>query len=110
IKTLNTWIALTPCGVDAPSIDMFGRPFDAIVETGTDDAMFHWSVSPEQAERIGTATVERPVFEPGDALLFNQLSLHRTGVDAAMTKDRIAIESWFFAPSTYPDAQVPIVF
>ncbi len=43
-------------------------------------------------------------------LLFNQLSLHRTGVDASMTKDRIAIESWFFAPSTYPDAQVPIVF
>ena len=38
----------------------------------------------------------RPVFAPGDALLFDELLLHRTAA-AARTQDRYAIESWFFA-------------
>ena len=42
-----------------------------------------------------------PVFEPRDALLLDQLTLHRTAVDAGMKKDRHAIETWLFAPSTY---------
>lgn len=110
-RTVNTWVALTPCGAQAPGIDVFGIPFDGIVPTGTDDAIFDWSVSPEQAERIGMRYVERPDFGAGDALLFNQMTLHRTAVDAAtMTGERYAIESWFFAASTYPYEQVPILF
>jgi len=27
-----------------------------------------------------------------------------------MTNERYAIESWFFAPSSYPDGQIPIVY
>ena len=47
---------------------------------------------------------------PGDALLFDHLFLHRTGVAPGMTRERYAIESWFFAPSSYPEGQIPIVF
>ena len=108
--TVNVWTALTPCGTDAPSVDVFARPFDDIVATGTDDARYGWSVSAEQAERAGAEHVVRPVFEAGDALLFNQLTLHRTGVSPEMTRDRYAVEAWFFAPSTYPHEQVPIAF
>ena len=108
-RTLNAWVALTPCGVDAPSIDVVPQAFEGTVETGTDDALFAWSVSSAEVRSVGRAPV-RPVFEPGDALLFDQLTLHRTGVDPTMTHDRYAIESWFFAPSTYPVEQVPILF
>ena len=52
----------------------------------------------------------RPVFEPGDALLFDNMLLHRTAADATMTQARYAIESWFFAPSRYPNDQLPLVF
>jgi hypothetical protein len=39
------------------------------------------------------------------------MTLHRTAVDpATMTGERYAIESWFFAASTYPYEQVPILF
>jgi hypothetical protein len=110
IRTVNVWTALTHCGVDAPSVEVFARPFDALVETGTDNAVFQWSVSAEQAQRIGTGDVVLPVFAPGDAMLFNQLTLHRTGILPTMTEDRIALESWFFAPSAYPLEQVPIAF
>jgi Phytanoyl-CoA dioxygenase (PhyH) len=109
-RTVNVWTALTPCGVDAPSVDVFARPFADIVATGTDGARYDWSVSAEEAERAGTSDVVRPVFAAGDALLFNQLTLHRTGVSPEMTRDRYALESWFFAPSTYPHEQVPIAF
>ena len=108
IRTVNVWTALTPCGRDAPSIDVFARPFREIVATGTDDALFSWSVSELAAQRLERDDVVRPVFQPGDALLFNQLTLHRTGIASTMSHDRYALESWFFAPSTYPYEQVPI--
>jgi hypothetical protein len=31
-------------------------------------------------------------------------------VSPGMTVERHAIETWFFAPSRYPDPQVPIAF
>lgn len=109
-RTVNVWTALTPCGVDAPSVDLFARPFEEIVPTGTEDAAHTWSVSRTQAERLETDDVVRPEFAAGDSVMFNQLTLHRTGVSPSMTDERYALESWFFAPSTYPMEQVPIVF
>lgn len=110
IKTVNAWIALTACGERAPSIDVFCRTFDHVVEPGTEDAEWNWSVGDQVAARIGLELVHRPVCEPGDAVLFDHLTLHRTGVDPEMTEERVAIESWFFAPSTYPGQQIPILF
>ena len=34
---------------------------------------------------------------------------HRTGNGPEYTEDRYALESWFFAPSTFPGSYVPIV-
>lgn len=108
-RTVNTWIALTPCGVDAPGIEMVVNAFDDIVATGTDGAPFPWAVGDAEVQRLGLV-VERPVFNAGDALFFNQMSLHRTGIEPTMTEERLAIESWFFAPSTCPSEQIPILF
>ena len=54
--------------------------------------------------------VIRPHFAPGDALLFDELFLHRTATDDTMTRERYAIETWFFAPSVYPGDQIPFVW
>ena len=43
--------------------------------------------------------IVRPIFEPGDVLMFDELCLHSTALDPAMTKTRYAVESWFFGPS-----------
>ena len=32
------------------------------------------------------------------------------GVTPGMTHERWAIESWFFAPSSYPDGQFPLAY
>ena len=111
VRALNVWVALSDCGVDAPGMDLLPRRFDQVVETGTGGALFDWSVGPETVARLSTdAPVVRPHFRAGDTLLFDDLFLHRTAVDPAMTRSRYAIESWFFAPSSYPSGQVPIVW
>lgn len=108
-RALNIWTALTPCGIDAAGLDVFARNFDHLVPTGGDE-IYDWSVSNETASSYGLDKIERPSFDTGDALIFDHMTLHRTGVDPSMTKTRYAIEMWFFAPSTYPYEQIPILF
>ena len=111
VRTVNVWLALSDCGEDAPGLDIVAEHLPGVVETGTYGAKFNWSVGHglvEKMERQGTPVVS-PVFRPGDALLFNQLMLHRTGVREGMTKTRWAIESWFFTPSTFPHEQGPLM-
>lgn len=111
IRTVNVWLALTDCGIDAPSLDIVPRRIDEILETGTRGAWFDWSVGQEIVDEVSAdAPVVRPMFAAGDALLFDERNLHRTGLSPTMTHERYAIESWFFAPSCYPADQVPIVY
>jgi hypothetical protein len=111
IRTVNVWLSLSHCGRDAPGLDIVPRRLDHIVETGTEGASFPWSVGPAVVERAaGDASVVRPIFEPGDVLLFDELFLHATAIEPEMTRERYAIETWFFAASTYPGKQIPFVF
>jgi hypothetical protein len=109
IRTLNVWVALTRCGRDAPGLDVVPTRLDSVVETGTDGAKFTWAVGPGAVERAADVAPIRPEFEAGDVMFFDELLLHRTAVDARMTQPRYAIETWFFAPSAYPEQYVPLV-
>jgi hypothetical protein len=114
IRTVNVWLSLSRCGRDAPGLDIVPRRLDGIVETGTEGAHFKWSVAPDVVdEATSDVAVVRPIFEPGDVMLFDELFLHRTALGPGMTRERCASESWFFAPSTYPggaQAGFPLVF
>jgi hypothetical protein len=109
IRTVNVWLTLTHCGDDAPGLDVVAKRLPGVLETGTEGAKFDWSVGPGVVERVADGKIERPIFEAGDALLFDDFNLHSTAVTPEMTHARYAIETWFFAPSTYPDGQVPLV-
>ena len=110
IRTVNVWIALTDCGVDAPSMDMVPRRLPNIVPTGTEGALMSWTVSQVVVEDAagGTPPV-RLQFREGDAIIFDEMNLHRTSSSADFLRDRFAIEAWFFAPSCYPLEQLPIM-
>lgn len=110
IGAFNIWLALNECGRDAPGLDIVPRRLEHVIPKD-ERAQFDWSVSEEGVlEAADGFPIVRPAFEPGDALLFDHLLLHRTGADASMTRDRYAIESWFFAPSAYPSGQLPILY
>jgi hypothetical protein len=91
IRTLNVWLALSPAGRDSPGLDVLPRRLDSIVEPGTQGAIFPWAVTPDMVERAAEGTpVCRPIFEPGDVLLFDELFLHRTACEPEMTRERYA--------------------
>lgn len=110
VRTVNVWLALTDCGVTAPGLDVVPKRLD-LVETGTAGAIFDWSVGRPVVDRVaGPAGIARPAFRAGDALLFDERNLHSTACGPEMTESRYAVEAWFFAPSSYPDDQVPLLF
>jgi hypothetical protein len=110
VRSVNLWVALSPCGRDASALDLIPRRIPYIVETGTNGATFDWAVGPGTAEVLAQDTpVVSPEFAAGDALLFDHLFLHRTSLPPNRTKDRWAIESWMFAPSCYPADQGPLM-
>jgi hypothetical protein len=109
IRTVNVWVALSDCGVDAPGLELVPRRLPGLAEAGTRGAWFDWSVGrPVAQEAAGEAGLATPSFRCGDAILFDQLMLHATYATPEMDRRRYAIESWFFAPSSYPADQVAI--
>ena len=113
IRTANLWIALTDCGgdADAPGLEIIAGGDRKIYETGTRGSPFNWTVGQEIVDEIAeTNPVRCPRFNAGDALFFDHFNLHRTGFGVDHTNNRYAIESWFFAGSTAPLKQQPVVF
>src|SRR3954447_6669498 len=109
VRALNVWVALSRCGDVAPGMDVVPRRLDEIVPTGTEGAVFEWSVSQAVAEQAaGEAGIARPIFEPRDLLLFDEMFLHATAAEPEMTGVRYAIECWFFGPSRFPQGYAPL--
>ena len=111
VRSLNVWLSLSRCGDVAPSMDVVPRRLDDYAPAGTEGTVLDYQVAQAVAERMaGEAGIVRPIFDPGDALLFDHLFLHQTGSDPSMPNPRYAVESWFFGPSGFPTEYVPIAF
>lgn len=109
VRALNVWLSLSRCGDEAPGLDIVPRRLDHLSPTGTEGAVFYWAVAQDVAEReAGELGIQRPVFEPGDVLLFDELFLHSTAAEPEMPKTRYAVESWFFGESGFPERYAPL--
>jgi Phytanoyl-CoA dioxygenase (PhyH) len=109
---INVWVSLSDTS-HSPGLDIVGRRFEEIVRTGTHGAGYDWSVGDGLiAELAAESPVVRPLFAPGDALIFDGMLLHRTAQEPpALPGTRYAIETWFFLPSRFPEhQQVPLAF
>ena len=110
VGAFNVWITLTSCGRRRARAGHRAPRFDRVLPSG-DGAIFNWSLSDKAVmEAAGEIAVVRPEFQAGDALLFDHRLVHRTASTSAMVRERYAIESWFFTPSAYPKAQVPLLY
>ena len=111
VRALNVWLSLSHCGDTAPGLDIVPKRIEHIVPPGTEGAAFDWSVSQVAVNEVaGDVEIQRPIFEPGDVMLFDELFLHATGADINMPNTRYAIESWFFGPSKFPEKYSPVAF
>ena len=109
VRSLNLWLSLSRCGDVAPGLDLVPRRLEHLVATQTDEAILEIQVSQQKAEEAaGETPIIRPIFEPGDALFFDELFLHQTASDPAMPNPRYAIENWFFGASAFPVDYAPV--
>jgi hypothetical protein len=109
VRSLNLWLSLSRCGDVAPGLDLVPRRLDQLVVTQTDEAILPIQVSQQKAEEAANGVpIIRPIFEPGDALFFDEMFLHQTASDPAMPNPRFAIENWFFGPSSFPVDYAPV--
>jgi hypothetical protein len=109
IATLDVWIALSDCGRDAAGLDIVPHRVDQLLETGLDEV-----VVPHETVLAAIAPLDveivSPEYHAGDVLIFDHMFLHRTAIAPGMTRERHALETWFFAPSSYPDGQIPLIY
>jgi hypothetical protein len=108
VRVLNLWLSLSRCGDEAPGLDIVPRRLD-LLPAGVEGTNFPIQILESTVEEAaGDDGVVRPIFEPGDALLFDEVFLHKTASDPQMPKPRYALESWFFGRSAFSQEYAPI--
>ncbi len=109
VRSLNMWLSLSRCGDESPGLDLLPTRLDHYLATATEEAALDYTISQRKVDDArGEVPILRPIFEPGDALFFDELFLHQTGSDPSMRKPRYAIENWFFGGSAFPGEYAPI--
>ena len=79
-RALNLWLSLSRCGDEAPGSTSSRAALDEIVVEH--EAMLDVELTRAKArEAAGDLAILRPIFEPGDALFFDEMFLHQTGSD-----------------------------
>jgi hypothetical protein len=110
VRTMNVWVALSPCGGDLPTpgLEVVPKRVPEVLPVGGAFAK-HGIASELVDEAARDAPPIRPEFAAGDALMFDERFLHRTHLSEGMTEPRYALECWFFAPSHPASAYIPFL-
>ncbi len=109
VRSLNMWLSLSRCGDESPGLDLLPKRLEHYLATATEEAALDYTISQRKVDDArGETPIIRPIFEPGDALFFDELFLHQTGSDPSMRKPRYAIENWFFGGSAFAGEYAPL--
>ena len=103
-RTINCWTALSECGVDAPTLEVFPARVNSVLNDG------RYGLDKQSVLNLNVGPPTVLEFGPGDALMFDDLLVHRTAMHPAMTGTRYSIEAWFAAPNGFPMQDGPMVF
>ena len=95
LEMMTCWIPLTPCGVDAPGLELITTPVERLVPPSL-------LADPQLGGMFANENCQQPRMNPGDALLFRGSVLHRTFVTPEMTRDRTSIELRLFPADRLP--------
>lgn len=110
VRTMNVWVALSPCGGERPTpgLELMPRRMEGILPYGN-----NWAPHAAHFEDVEALAEETPTiipeFEPGDALIFDERFLHRTYLREDVSEPRYALECWFFCPSSPAPDYLPLL-
>ncbi|WP_072620739.1 hypothetical protein [Spirulina major] len=92
---VTLWLPLTPCGIDAPSLELYPIP---------QTQLFHYHAlnDADLAAHFAPTPPELVQLEPGDGVLVHWGTLHRSGVRVGMRCDRFSLGLRWFNPTQIP--------
>ena len=108
-RALNMWVALSSCGRQAPGLALVPINPGGMVEDLPPPPVLV-PISDETIKRLGAegAPVQEPAFEKGDVLFFDTVLPHQTQQGSQFTRERYALECWFFSPTTVTEEWLPL--
>ena len=112
VGAVNSFLALDACGVDATGLMVVTKRFGEVVgvepgeraQLGYGNAFNHEDI----LKMFGEESVVTPALEPGDAILIDEMTMHRTGAPPQKPAARSWAITWFFAPSRFPEQRHPL--
>jgi hypothetical protein len=99
--SLDIWTALTECGRRCPSLWLVPRRMERILDASQTTVDASATVEEEMPQVLDGVEAVRPVLQPGDAILLDEMTVHRTGTGWKVPSREVAV-TWFFAPSRLP--------
>jgi hypothetical protein len=110
---INCWAAVTSCGEDNPGLGFIPRRTEYRhgwkEENGIAPLDYGKAIP---VETLGELTDKHPavhpILQPGDAVLFDEMTVHKTAVRSWKKREQIVTISWFFRASAFPDWGTPL--
>lgn len=113
VRAVNVWLSLSECGPGAatPSIDVVPTRIDEILETRTRGARYSpIAIGQDLLDEVAPDHPWiTPRFSPGDAIVFDEHFVHRSGSGEGYREHRYSVESWFFGGSRVPTGYSPLL-
>jgi hypothetical protein len=110
---VNCWAAITPCGEHNPGLGIIPR---------RTEQRHGWEgpgLAPlDYGNRLPEGLLEEltrdhpaayPVLQPGDAVLFDEMTIHGTASRPWAVEEQVVAISWFFRASHFPDWGTPLL-
>jgi len=114
VGAVNSFLALDPCGVDATGLTVATKRFQEVVGVAPGErAQLAYGNAFKHEDILALAGPDRvitPVLESGDAILLDEMTMHRTAAPPANAQPRAWAITWFFAASRFPEQRHPLWF
>ncbi len=110
---VNCWAAVTPCGENNPGLSILPCRSEQLhgwsLENGHAPLDYGRAVSSEAFDALlEQHTPVDCILQPGDAVLFDEMTVHQTLVRPWRRDEQVVTISWFFPPSGFPGWGTPL--
>ncbi len=110
---VNCWAAVSPCGEENPGLSIVPRRTEEIhgwdPREGHAPLDYGRSIPEAEFTRMwgGQAAVDC-ILQPGDAVLFDEMTVHQTLLRPWRREEQLVTISWFFRPQDFPAWGTPL--
>lgn len=102
-RAVNFWTALTPVGVECPGLSLLPKRLESVLVADYDLTDLQDTRGDEAVRELSElAPPVSPVLDPGDTIVFDEMTLHETQRIGWEVPHREVAITWFFAPSRFP--------